>query len=234
MERKRIFVLANSRKTGGRCIAGREVVARDDQTSFGPWIRPVSNHGDGELSWDESCLADGSQVSLSGYVELCLAEPVGNPCQPENWRIAVGQRWVAVTNCYGLPSLAALQEYPQDLWHEPGYRSDRISHQRLVSHPPSQSLYLIRPSSLRIRLFTDSRDYRIRQAVFVYNGVEYDLPVTDPVIYNRYAGRIPNRGAPPMEERLPCGDACFLCVSLADDFHGYHYKVVATIFKSAP
>jgi len=42
MEKKKIICLANSRKYGGRCIAGKEIRSRN-------WIRPIRDGGNGEL-----------------------------------------------------------------------------------------------------------------------------------------------------------------------------------------
>lgn len=48
--RKRIVVLANSVKHyPGRCIAGREIRSEVGVTEIGPWVRPVSTIGEGEL-----------------------------------------------------------------------------------------------------------------------------------------------------------------------------------------
>lgn len=43
---KRLVCLANSRKSGGRCIAGRELLAGN----VGEWIRPVSGREHEEVS----------------------------------------------------------------------------------------------------------------------------------------------------------------------------------------
>jgi hypothetical protein len=67
--------------------------------------------------------------------------------------------------------------------------------------------------------------------VFRYNGVEYDLSLTDPILSKRYEERIPAPEYPPLVVRLPCADNLLLCVSLAGDLQGYHYKLVATVFE---
>jgi hypothetical protein len=36
-----------------------------------------------------------------------------------------------------------------------------------------------------------------------------------------------------VEFPLPCGDDMAICVSLAREFGGCHYKVVATVFEGA-
>ena len=47
---KSIVCLANSRKLGGRCIAGREAIA---PSSCGGWIRPVSGRPGAAVSLEE-------------------------------------------------------------------------------------------------------------------------------------------------------------------------------------
>lgn len=61
----RIICLANSRKHGGRCIAGIE-------TSTSAWVRPVSDLDDGRLERKER-LIDGKEPALGDVLELPLA-----------------------------------------------------------------------------------------------------------------------------------------------------------------
>jgi len=75
-----------------------------------------------------------------------------------------------------------------------------------------QSLYLVQAQN--ISLYYDGE--RKRRASFKYNGIDYDLPVTDPEFYN-----IVN------EDKDFKG---ILCISLGEEYHGYCYKIVATIF----
>jgi hypothetical protein len=60
--------------------------------------------------------------------------------------------------------------------------------------------------------------------------MEYDMALTDPEITMRYESRMPAYGERPVEIRLSCGDNLLVCVSLAGDFGGQHYKLVATMF----
>jgi hypothetical protein len=57
---KRLVILANSIKhLTGACIAGREIVSDGIAYHLGDWIRPVSDHGEGELAPRECVLASG-------------------------------------------------------------------------------------------------------------------------------------------------------------------------------
>lgn len=114
--------------------------------------------------------------------------------------------------------MALLCDQPTRLWHSTD-RTDRVSSEFLRANPPKQSLYLIHLSYGSI--IADYRSgYRLR---FRYNGAEYSLKITDPdlpEIRNRYCeshGRIQLRDF-------------HACISLGEEFHGYHYKIVATLF----
>lgn len=68
---KKILCLANSRKRGGRCIAGRELLA----DSPGPWIRPVSDREHEEVSEEERQFEDGSEPKVLDVIVVRLIAP---------------------------------------------------------------------------------------------------------------------------------------------------------------
>lgn len=151
--RKQLLVLANSFKNGGRCIAGREVVTGGHTTRFGQWLRPVSGHGEGELDDLERRYRDHTYVDVLEVAEVELVEPIQDPCQPENWRIAGRSLWD-----HGPPLTKLLvvpEERPDDLWYDPMNDTDRVSHAWLMAHPPRQSLYVVRPEQFLLRFYTE-------------------------------------------------------------------------------
>jgi hypothetical protein len=229
---KRIVILANSLKLGGRCVAGREVLPEGKKYRLGPWIRPVSDHGEGELFDFERQYADRRLLNVMDFADVNLTEPRNNLWQPENWGIASPSVWIDVTSRYERPE--TLEEQPAHLWYETGNRSDRISHVQLVASAPEQSLYIIRPENFRLRLYTDSWDGRLKRrwrCLFGYRSLEYDMALTDPELSLRYAAQMPDHGKAPVEIRLPSGDDLLVCVSLAGEFRGHHYKLVATVLE---
>ena len=231
---KRLLVLANSVKKGGRCIAGREVLSDGKRKRLGSWIRPVSSHGEGELVLGETRYRDDQPLNVLEVADVRLSELVKDSCQPENWRIAGHPVWGKPDEDYTQPPLRRLEEFPVELWVEPGNRSDRVSHQHLAASPPEQSLYVIRPEGLRIQFFTDNwegRSKRKRRCQFTYKGREYNFGLTDPAIEEKHAIQFPAYGQPALNLRLPCGDDLLICISLAGAFNGQHYKLVATIFE---
>ena len=225
MEHKRILVLANSYKHKARCIAGRE-------PSGGRWIRPISQHGEGELLGHETRLADGSQARVLQYISVPLERCANDPLQPENWLIHGVGNWVDASADYPPVTLCRLIEWPRDLWQEPGGFSECATHRWLQSVPPRQSLYLIRTKNFRVRV--ELRDGKEKwRAVFQYRGNSYNFPITDPVFLRKYS-KWPCGKTLPIESPLRCGDHCVLCVSLGGNFQGKHYKIAATIFENVP
>ncbi|MGM0489282.1 MAG: dual OB domain-containing protein [Planctomycetota bacterium] len=94
MPSKTLLVLANSFKhVPSRCVAGREVLDEGDEYSLDGWVRPVSNHGEGELSFRERSVGN-REVRIFDFVTIPLAKPVNDPTQPENWLIRKAANWI--------------------------------------------------------------------------------------------------------------------------------------------
>jgi hypothetical protein len=258
---KRVLVLANSWKHQLRCVAGREVIdVGAGKYKLGRWVRPVAGSGRGELNLAERSQTNDREAQVFDFVEMPLAAPVGDPLQPENWTIVGPRSWRNVNQEYQRPVATFFLETPPDLWlrcpaehalqpqaaanRRPmgharagavrlseapsGARTDRLAHSLLLDRPPTASLYVIRPEEFRLCLTVMGGKDK-RRAAFRYHGVEYNLAVTDPRIGAEYFVLRPKPG----EFRLRCGDKCLICVSLAGDFDGFHYKVIATIFEDA-
>lgn len=231
-----ILVLANSVKKSGRCVAGREIVSDGKEYRIGAWLRPVTDHGEGELADNERTFEDKTLAGVMDFAGVPLREKVADPCQPENWRIAGTTPWKNLSPGFWRPKLEFLIETPTDLWLQPEQQTDRVSHEYLTGHPPYQSLYVVRPKNFRLSLRSytwDGITKRKRRCLFRYRGTEYDMGLTDPVVTERYEDRIPAPGRPAVEIRLPCGDDLDICVSLTGVFQGCHFKVVATVFEGA-
>ncbi|MGI8447005.1 MAG: dual OB domain-containing protein [Streptosporangiaceae bacterium] len=75
--------LANSRKAGGRCVAGIRL--------SGDWIRPVSGETDGRLYRHHYGLQKGSEPVPLDIIRL-EAAPSPELHQPENWLVS-DARW---------------------------------------------------------------------------------------------------------------------------------------------
>jgi hypothetical protein len=235
MPTKTILILANSLKKGGRCIAGREVLwFPDGRWRFGPWIRPVSAHGDGELAHEETIRPDGSQVQVLEFANVALAQNQHEECQPENWVIAGPRCWSKLDRPCKLPPMPALEEHPPDLWIDKAELNDRISPERLAELRPGFSLAVIRPDELTLAWHAEMNTFKKRpqnkfRARFTYNGLKYELSLTDPLASERFCTPMPSVGEKPRTLTLQSPHGPMLCVSLTPVFSGFHYKVAATI-----
>jgi len=224
--RKQFVVLANSVKKGGgryRCIAGLEVVDKmDGDLMIDDWIRPVSHSvfNEGALTAQHFTYADGTQVAPLDIVECQFSRAAGNEAQPENWLLDEETVWKK-TGAIAVSSLSTLVEQPNDLWCQPGEKTDRIAPGFLPRHPLHQSLVLIQIPHGQLRLNEKGR-FRL---VFTYQRVHYDLSVTDPRITAAF-----------VERHGSMVKDAFACISLTQPYAGdfqptpYHYKLVASLF----
>jgi hypothetical protein len=234
--KKTMLVLANSVKHYPcTCVAGREITLQNNVYNVGSWIRPVSTHDEGGLAPSESQLQGGRSPTVFDFVDLTLEKHANDRLQPENWLIAPGTPWKAVTKQFEKPSYDLILESPENLWFQSSEASDRVSSTWLKRRPPTQSLYWIHVPSLTIQFGWKSWEdqYKARRrALFRYKGNTYDLGITDPLFLERHRTKFPAKGQPRQEFELRPAQGCYLCVSLAPEFNGFHYKVVATIVET--
>ena len=231
MPTKRIIVLANSIKKGGRCAAGREI---DDEDGIGGWIRPISDVEEGTLMPQHMAVDTGNSLKVLDIVDVPLVRYANDRCHPEDWNVGT-PKWQHV-DTIDPNDIAILEETPAGLWPEAKANSDRVTCDFLLRQKQHQSLYLIRPENLRVRLWREFNRYKgynqkKTRAVFNYRGIEYDLSLTDPVITTKHCTTFPNVGEAPSEFSLPFRDECLVCVSLTPKLGAYHYKVVATVLE---
>lgn len=229
---KTLLILANSvRGQPKRCVAGREITGlAKGPIEFGAWVRPVSRHGDGEVSLEERTLSNGREVAVLDIVRVYLTARQGDPLQPENWVIDGRRTWEHVLSI-APRDIDELVEEPDGLWREPDSPSDSISAGYANGTPPTQSLYLIKPNRLNLSFHKEDSPWGIRnrrRARFTYQRVNYDLAITDPTVEKRYGVVIPGVNKSPRTVDLE--SRCYVCASLAHQpFNGRHYKLVAAI-----
>ncbi|WP_417665426.1 dual OB domain-containing protein [Pseudidiomarina sp.] len=204
MTQAEIVVLANSVKHGQHCVAGKCL-------NTGRWIRPVSNAQGAELSHDQAKYQNPYGtfgVKPLQKIKMGFAQHVPLPHQPENYLID-GNLWQQ-NYSIGLAELPNHLDGPADLWGE----GNRVLHAQITQglYVVPQSLYLVQVDNLSLYINNDDR----RRASFTYNGIDYDLAVTDPKFDELVR-----------EQREVTG---ILCISLGEEYQGYCYKLVATIF----
>src|SRR5258708_1330062 len=89
---KNIVCLASSRKPGGRCVAGKEIV----EGGYGNWIRPVSGRSTVEISFDELRYEDGRDSEILDIINIPMIDSVPHVHQTENHRIDAQYYWTKV------------------------------------------------------------------------------------------------------------------------------------------
>jgi hypothetical protein len=221
---KRIVCLANSRKRGGRCVAGKELA----EGKNAGWIRPVSSLGSHELMGMHRRFVDGREANILDVVEVALIGPQPTACQTENWLIDSGRPWQRVGRI-GWDELAGLVDPVGPLWVD-GYGtkmglSDRIPAQ--VADGLKNSLRLIHVSKLKLIVSQPGLDFgnskKRLQAAFSYAGRHYRIGVTDSDYECDFLAR--DNG----EYHL---DESYLTTSIAEPHtDGFCYKLVAAIIE---
>lgn len=222
---KRILCLANSRKPGGRCIAGREIVGNQ----AGAWIRPVSAGEHQAVSEQERHYEDGSDPSVLDVIDAALVEARPHHYQQENWLLDPNFYWCKA----GRRDWAGLQGFLDPagpLWVN--HQSSRSGLNDRVALSQAEgldsSLRLIRVDELVIQVLRPGADFgnpkRRVQGQFEHLGSQYCVWVTDPIYEHRYLA-LP-------DGRHQLGEAC-LTISLGEPHEGYAYKLIAAVIERA-
>jgi hypothetical protein len=214
---KTIVCLANSRKHGKRCVAGKEIV--NNQLTH-HWIRPVSRNESGSLSEVNTMLEKGKGPQLLDVITIPLLQHQTHDYQTENYLIDNHQRWVKKP-ALPITFLPHLCDSVESIWingyHSARGKNDKIPLEQVISKL-STSLLFIKPDSLTINSFREYHNNKVR-AHFFYNHQEYNFSITDLTIERCYE----NYG------HYPITDEVYLCLSLGEPFEGDCYKLVAGI-----
>lgn len=227
-EAKTIVCLANSKKHGGTCFAGIELV--DSTTS--DWVRPVSSRTGHEVNVVEQTLPDGTQPQVLDVISVGLLRPSPSGCQSENWVLDHTHHWTRVGR-WSFADLVWVIDDPPTLWSNESSSTvginDRVAEKHLTRH--KRSLGLIRVDAPHVVVATNpwSRAIEVRLN-FVYHAVPHELKITDPTYFAHYLAK----GA----GHYPLSDRALVTVSLAEPYtapqpgaEAYSYKVVAAIIE---
>jgi hypothetical protein len=221
---KRIVCLAKSFKTGGSCIAGRELL-RDGQ--FGGWIRPVSARASAEISSSESMYHNYASPRLLDVIDVQFFGPVPHGHQTENHQIDPTTRWVKQGE-FPMSELDKLCEQPTTLW----INSDRTSNGYFdcISQEESatlgSSLMLIKKQDFAVEVgISPWNGRKTFRGNFSHNDVEYSLRLTDPNATRAFESK--DQG----EYRIR---NVYLCISLTEPFEKDKrcHKLVASVITS--
>lgn len=224
-----LICLANSRKRGGRCVAGL-------RADGGGWIRPVGPDLDGELEPRHYRLDDGTDARILDVIRVGLREPRPRPHQPENWLVAAHPRWHKVARPAARQLLLDVIR-PRIATEEVlfGNCSDRIRLAECRATPPEASLTLAFPSELTWEIRESSPGRRQTRACFRLGDVEYNLAVTDPEWEYTLLDLSPGRHSSEAAGLEP-GDRLLLTISLGDPYGADEacYKLIAAIVQVTP
>ena len=233
--KKEVLILSKSVKHGQNCIAGREIIRNGSNLQLGPWIRPVSDHDEGAVSVLEIMIEGGGLPQFLDIIEIEVKGNVNNPTQPENWLIEK-KKWKK-TGRIGISSVFNdFFENPTNLWPGAFCQSDRIDTNEYIKNGYNSSLCIIKPVTFVMEISTvfnnfESREQKRRRGKFLYNGVNYDLAITDPEIDRKYFRPFPGIDDGIKQIAMDT-EKCLLCISLAPEFNGYHYNLIATVIEN--
>jgi hypothetical protein len=214
-----VICLANSWKHGGRCVAGLRL-------DGGGWVRPITRDPNGVLHLWHYTLATGGEAALLDVLQMRLTQLRPDPHHPENWLMDYGL-WNLVARPLPPPAREILWESLTPGPELLGDCDDRVAYASLEKRPASASLALVKPAGLAWQV-RESRLSGKRQtrALFCLGGIQYNLPLTDPIWLKSLADR--PLGTYPEE-----GVEILLTISLSEPFarDGFCYKLVAAVVK---
>jgi hypothetical protein len=221
MSHERILVVANSRKTGGRCVAGVSLRS-------GRLVRPVSPRGSGELS-NRECGVRGRTPRLLEVVSFAHVGPEGDPAQPENVVIA-NAPWKLEGRANPGKALALLLTVA-DRGSALFVNRGRAVPETVAAEGLNCSLALIKPERLRFGHGSQAEAHPgSPRALFAYGGRDWSLPVTDfdfgPTILRMPQGIY---GWEDLGFDKP--EHVLLTTSLGAAHAGWHHKLVAAVIR---
>jgi hypothetical protein len=214
--------LANSRKHGGRCIAG---LAWEDHDHWA-WIRPVSSHGTGELN-SERFYEDGSEPQLLDLIEVSLLRQKPCGCHAEDFVIDSSKLWHKRDNLTYEEAIKLVPILPTSLWINGKNTSHGLNdamEERLAARLRS-SLKLICPRKLTTTAIEENGKRKVR-GDFWHGIARYKLAITDPSIeaeFSQYAVGDERSSLRPL-----------LCISISMMFERTHayYKLIAGVIEA--
>jgi hypothetical protein len=214
---KRIICLANSRKRTERCVAGIEILG----SKRGPWVRPVTDRPNHEISKKERQFSNGQEPRLLDIIDVPVLAHAPWMHQRENWLLDPRQRWKYVKTI-AWEHLDLIKDNTESLWP-----NGHHTHHGTNDHVPQaeaeildSSLKLIHVERVQLSVYKEYYRPQLR-AEFSFGGFEYRLKVTDPNLEADYFARGDG------EYRL--GES-FLTISLGEPFNDNCYKLAAAIF----
>jgi hypothetical protein len=220
--RKTILCLANSRRPGGTCFAGKEFAAGASSA----WLRPINSAHHGAITSRDRLYTDGSHAELLDIVTVSLLEPKPNLHHQEDNQIKSDVYWKKIGRANWQNVVKATDTVAGDLWvnDDSSYHgvNDKVS--AASAAKLKGSLYLIEPTDLDLVVGKESvyggGEVRRVRAQFTYNKIPYNFVVTDEPVETDYFAK--DDGTYRIKDVR-------LCVSLAEVLNGNATKLVAAV-----
>lgn len=232
-----VVVLANSKKKGGRCVAGKLIDS--DQSGVyraGAWVRPIDPAGEEGTISPATTSVGGSYLTPLDIVEIPLEAPSNDPHHPEDCIIA-GTAWRKVGRAGASQIIPAFCDDPLRLWGAQSAVSRRVPVGFVPQMDVPSTLRLVQPTTeSRIHGFMDEgwegRPPRPKIRLSLSDdGLEHSFDVTDIAFLNRteFADRVRENQEYEIVFKDPTKVA--FCLSLTPPFKGYQYKIAAAIIE---
>lgn len=217
---KYIVCLGNSYKNSGRCIAGVEVMPNNDgiytlvkQNSNPIWIRPVMFN-------PEESIPDYIAEDFKP-LDILKIDCGGNIVDGSHTEDTYFQTIIKVGS---VAKNSEMLNLFCDRTHEMLFGNSGNSLTKNEFSDGNYSVMLIKPESPRFQTTTDFISGKKRSRVhFSYQGIPYNLPITDPV----YLNKLRQSGETTIVRKT--GDI-YMVVSLGVEYQSLHYKLAASIF----
>lgn len=210
--KKAFICLANSYKYKERCIAGIEIETGTDgkfsvvlKDGTPKWIRPVSGCEHGQVP---AALVEN--IKLLDIIEFEMTEECPLGYQSENVRFNES----SLKKIGEVPAKEEMLDLLVDRKHGLlfGNKGKAVHQDMIVT--VDHSLVFIGANSFKV--VTDKKKSDKFRAVFEYNDVEYDLPITDVDFLREYS-----------PDRTKDLSRAYLCISLGVLYGEFYYKLCA-------
>ena len=219
---KTILCLANSRRPGGYCVAGKETV----RGKTAVWIRPVNPKNGDAISDIDRQYEGGGFADVLDVVTIPLIRAIPHGHQTENHEIDPNSYWEKQSRASWAQIVDATDQLKGPLWTngDLSYHgtNDKVAEE--IANGLKSSLVLINPTSFSLIVgeesqYTGGSRRRVRGSID-FNCVRYNFVVTDPWIEDKYLAE--QDGTYPIPESR-------VCVSLAEIINGSATKLVASV-----
>ncbi len=214
-----LVCFANSKKSGGRCLAGK--IYADGK--FSEWIRPISARETEELSTSEIQMSNGMEPAILDVISVPLLAHRPSNLQKENWLIGTPAKISKIGHLTPTEAIKAIDDV-KVLWNLGSSSihglNDRATPADLIEIP--SSLYLIRVSTLQI-VIQDEYGRRAYRGSFIHSGNDYVLKISDLVLERSFKDH--SYGTYTYNE-------CLLTLSLTEKpWKEFHYKLIAGVIQ---